>query len=75
MSTYKLTATLLGIKITERSPERRWDLVCPASPIPSAFTEGPATYCFETEAEVEAFVTGYSLVVYAFLDGLHTPRC
>jgi hypothetical protein len=77
MNTYKHVARLLGIRIshtTQSSQGEYWQLEAPASPKPAPFSkDGPAIYQFATEDEVEAFITGYSLVVRAFLDGLHTP--
>jgi len=74
---YQDIARLLGIKlnhITASSRGEYWQLETPASIQPPAFSkDGPAIYELTTEDEVEAFVSGYSLVLRAILQHKHTP--
>jgi hypothetical protein len=70
-------AKLLGIKLSHTTASGRgeyWQLKTPASVQPHIFSKnGPAVYEFATEKEVEAFVSGYSLVLRAILQHEHTP--
>jgi hypothetical protein len=76
----KHIAKLLGIKLTVTlttgtpdEPVKSWNLTCPASPEPQAFsTAGCPVYRFDSWAEVEAFVSGYSLVVQSILKATHS---
>ena len=78
MKVYKGIAKLLGIKIShvnKGASGEQWEITAPASPTPPPFSsQGEPIYCFDSEAEVEAFITGYSLMVRAFLDTAHKPQ-
>lgn len=75
---YDDIACLLGINISHTTKSERgeyWRLKTPASVLPSPFSkESPSIYEFGTKEEVEAFVSGYSLVVRYLLQVEHTPQ-
>lgn len=73
---YKNIAKILGIKITRtiNTTEEFWQVETPISVDPPLFSNcGRAIYRFDSEAEVEAFVSGYSLVMRFVLEQKHTP--
>lgn len=75
---YDDTARMLGIKLSHTTASDRgeyWQVETPTSVRPHPFSkQGPPVYEFKTEAEVEAFVCGYSLAIRFVLQAEHTPK-
>jgi hypothetical protein len=73
------TAVMLGIRILEhvdfvkfKEPKKSWELTCSLTPDP--FDDGhPVAFHFNSWAEVDAFITGYSVVVRSAIKAIQTP--
>lgn len=70
-------AQMLGIKIshtTQSDKGEYWRIETPSSVKASPFSKnGITTYECTTKNEVDAFITGYSLVTRFVLQDYHTP--